>query len=47
MNLIFDDCRMKLNHSMTEMIIQTKGNYLNWSEAEHDDIIDTAVDIYT
>ena len=46
LNLILNDCRMKLNHSTIEMQIQIKGNYFNWSEAACDDIINNAVDIY-
>lgn len=37
---------MKLKHSTIEMLIRIKGNDFNWSEAERDNIIVKAVDVY-
>ena len=46
LNLIFNGHKMKLKHSLTEMLIWVKGNDFNWSEAEHDNIINNTADIY-
>ena len=46
LNLILNGHRMKLKHSLIEMLIWVKGNDFNWSEAEHDNIINNTADIY-
>ena len=46
LNLILNNYRMKLKHSTIEMLIRIKGNNFNWSEAERDNIIVKAVDVY-
>ena len=46
LNLILNGHKMKLKHSLTEMLIWVKGNNFNWSEAEHDNIINNTADIY-
>lgn len=46
LNLILNGHRMKLKHSLIEMLIWVKGNDFNWSKAEHDNIINNTADIY-